>query len=131
MSSKKKVQKSEPKPKPEGYTFGRPTKYRPEYCEMLISHMSTGLSFESFAGVVGVWKEAIYEWTKKHPDFSNALKAARSKQRLALEKRALAQAFGQTKGTPATLIFILKNTIGWKDNPEPQDDSYDDLEFNE
>jgi len=93
--------------------------------------MSTGLSFESFAGVVGVWKEAIYEWTKKHPDFSNALKAARSKQRLALEKRALAQAFGQTKGTPATLIFILKNTIGWKDNPEPQDDSYDDLEFNE
>ena len=27
---------------------GRPTKYKPEYCEMLIEHMSEGLSFESF-----------------------------------------------------------------------------------
>lgn len=128
MSSKDKVKakKSESK-----NPVGRPSKYDPKYCDQLINYMKSGLSFESFAGEINVHKETLYEWAKAHKDFSDALKLARAKQRQALEKRAMAQAFGQFKGSPATLIFILKNTIGWKDNPEPQDDSYDDLEFNE
>ena len=48
--------------------IGRPSKYDSKYCDMLIEHMSEGLSFESFAGLIGTCKETIYEWTRKHPE---------------------------------------------------------------
>lgn len=51
---------------------GRPTKFKKEYCEMLIEHMKKGLSFESFAGVLEVTKSTLYEWVKDSDEFSNA-----------------------------------------------------------
>jgi transposase len=51
---------------------GRPTSYKPEYCEMLVEHMAQGLSFESFAAVTDTWKAALYDWVKTYPEFSNA-----------------------------------------------------------
>jgi DNA-binding transcriptional regulator YiaG len=43
---------------------GRPTKYKRDYCAMLISHLKDGLSFESFGGVLGVSKQTLYDWEK-------------------------------------------------------------------
>lgn len=128
---KEKAKKSKNQIKKEPNPVGRPSKYDPKYCELLIEHMKNGASFESFAGRIGIWKEALYNWTKKHEEFSNALKIGRAKQHWALEKLAMAQATGQFKGSPATLIFILKNTIGWKDQPDQIADSYEDMEFME
>lgn len=51
---------------------GRPTLYRPEYCEQLIAHRKQGLSFESFAAVVGVGRNTLYEWEKAHEEFRDA-----------------------------------------------------------
>lgn len=51
---------------------GRPTLYRPDYDEMLIKHMSSGLSFESFAGLIGVCDETIRTWTKVNASFHDA-----------------------------------------------------------
>ena len=48
---------------------GRPTKYKPEYCSMLIEHMSEGYSFESFGGTIDVSERILYEWEKKYPEF--------------------------------------------------------------
>ena len=53
---------------------GRPTLYRPEYCQELISHMQSGFTFESFAGRIGVAKHTIYDWDKVHPEFLQAKK---------------------------------------------------------
>ena len=49
---------------------GRPTDYKPEYCEMLIEHMAEGYSFESFGGIIEVDETTLYEWAKKHTQFS-------------------------------------------------------------
>lgn len=51
---------------------GRPTKYKEEYCQMLIDHMSEGYSFDSFAGIVEVNIDTLYEWAKVHAKFSDA-----------------------------------------------------------
>lgn len=51
---------------------GQPTKYREEYCEMLIKHMEQGNSFWSFAGVVSVCFDTLSEWCKQHKQFSEA-----------------------------------------------------------
>jgi len=93
--------------------------------------MAKGKSLESFAGEIGVWKQCLYDWQKQFPEFSHAIKIGRAKQHKALENMALAQAAGQLKGSPAQLIFILKNTIGWRDQPEAQDEGFEDMEFME
>ena len=51
---------------------GRPTKYKEEYCQKLIEHMAEGYSFDSFAGIVEVNIDTLYEWAKVHKDFSDA-----------------------------------------------------------
>lgn len=51
---------------------GRPTKYEPRFCEMLIFHFSQGLSFESFAGEIFVDVQTLYNWTKENKEFFEA-----------------------------------------------------------
>lgn len=66
------------KPKPDGYVFGRPTLYRPEFCEMLIEHCREGGSIEAFAGTIMVSIDALYDWFDRHEDFRQAKKIAYS-----------------------------------------------------
>lgn len=52
---------------------GRPTEYRQEYPELLMQHFSEGLTYESFAGRVGVCRATLYNW-EKIPEFLDAKK---------------------------------------------------------
>jgi hypothetical protein len=98
---------------------GRPTKYKPEYCEALIDHMAEGYTFESFGGVVGVCKDTLYEWIRTHSAFSYAQKVARTKQLLANEKLLKDIAKGKVRNANVTAqIFIMKNCHNWKDRIE-------------
>ncbi len=51
---------------------GRPTKYDPKYCEMLIEHLKQGLSFELFSTEVGCCRRTLYDWLDMHPEFLHA-----------------------------------------------------------
>lgn len=55
---------------------GRPTAYKPEYCEMLLQHCEEGYTFEAFAGRLRVCTQTLYNWEKEHPEFLEAKKAA-------------------------------------------------------
>jgi len=57
--------------------MGRPTDYRPEYCQALIDFCSTGKSLTAFAVKIGVHRDTLYQWGKVHQDFSDALTRAR------------------------------------------------------
>ena len=116
----------------EAKKLGRPTLYRPEYCQMLIDHMSKGHSLESFGAMIrgGVDKDTIYEWIKKHPDFSVAFREARQKAMIWWEKIGMGQAAGKVKGNSGTWIFWMKNRFGWKEDSNPMDEDTD-LEFTE
>ena len=57
-------------------TAGRPTKYKEEYCNEVIEYMKQGFSKEAFAGHIGVSKQQIYRWKKKHKEFRTSLKKA-------------------------------------------------------
>ena len=101
---------------------GRPTKYDPKYCQMVIDHMATGLSFEAFAAVIGVAKETLYTWVDKHPEFMDAKKEAFEKSRLFWEKVGVGQATGEIKGSSTTWIFNMKNRFGYRDKIEVSGD---------
>ena len=85
--------------------LGRPTKYRPEYCQQVKDFMATGKSLTAYAGYIDVSRETVYEWERSIPAFSDAVKTARAKRVNALEDDLL-----QMEGSKITArIFALKN----------------------
>ena len=91
--------------------------YRAEFSDLLMKHMQQGLSFESFAAVVGVHRDTLYEWVKQNPRFSDTLKMGREASLLHWEKVGMMGMHGKIKGfNAAVYIFNLKNRFGWTDN---------------
>lgn len=56
---------------------GRPTKYDPAYCDLVIEDAAIGFSLSAFAGGIRVSRESITEWRRVHPDFDEACKTAK------------------------------------------------------
>lgn len=91
------------------------SKYKPEYCEMLIKHMAQGLSFATFGAVVGCGRTTLYHWCDLYEDFSNAKKEGTERAQRFFEQRLMAKVSGQEiegidtkKIDTACLIFALK-----------------------
>lgn len=76
---------------------GQPTKYHQGYCMMIVQHMVGGLSFESFAGEIGVHRDTLYAWTNAHPEFSDAKKIGTAASLLWWEKTGIAGVMGQIR----------------------------------
>lgn len=100
--------------------MARPTKYKKEFCEKLVKHLSDGFSFESFAGLVDVCEDTIYEWCNKHPEFSEAKKRGYAKNRLWWETQGNGNLLtDKNKSFNSTVwIFNMKNRHGWRDKKE-------------
>lgn len=106
-------------PKPVDYVFGRPTKYRPEYCQGLIDHMSKGLSYETYSATIGTCRETLYAWEKAYPDFLNAKKKAFEECNIFWERMGMHGVMGKIEGFNATMwIFNMKNRFKWTDRIE-------------
>lgn len=57
---------------------GRPTDYRPEYCERVIEMGRAGCSVVEMASAIGVARATLEaRWTEAHPEFRAALQLAR------------------------------------------------------
>lgn len=99
--------------------MARPTDYKPEYDEMLITHMSEGMSYESFAGKIGAYKQTLYNWEKSQPTFLDAKREAWEKSRYFWEKIGVGGAVGKVNGFNVTAwIFNMKNRFGWRDRTD-------------
>jgi hypothetical protein len=120
---------------------GRPSRYRPEYCEAILAHFHVELersvevtrlgddgtpvtvtetvanpfpTFARFASEVGVTRETLRNWCAAHDDFAFAHERARDLQTDLLIKGGLHRVY------PANFaILALKNLAGWRDRPEP------------
>lgn len=55
---------------------GRPTKYRPEYCEQVIELGRLGKSPAQIAAALDVARATLTNWAEDHPDFLAALTRA-------------------------------------------------------
>lgn len=100
---------------------GAPSKYRAEYCDKVIKHMSSGLSFESFAGEVDVCIATLYVWEKDHPEFLEAKNRAFAKNLTWWERQAHEGLWGERDGrvfNTTNFIFQMKNRHGWRDRKD-------------
>lgn len=57
---------------------GRPTKYKPEYCEQIIELGKAGKSIAQMASHFDVDKASIFRWSEESEDFRTALARARA-----------------------------------------------------
>lgn len=119
---------------------GRPTKYKPEYCDQLVKYFDIEPHFETpvvytnkkgitkeevkylpsdlptlagFAKKLGIHRDTIHEWSKKHAKFSDSIKYAKECQEAILVTNALHGEY-----SPAFSIFFAKNNLGWKDRQD-------------
>ncbi|MDE2440978.1 MAG: hypothetical protein KGP14_08115 [Betaproteobacteria bacterium] len=65
--------------KPEGYVFGRPTKYRPEMCQEVMEWGKRGKSRAWMCAHLadGITPQTMATWEATHPDFLEAMTRAR------------------------------------------------------
>lgn len=89
---------------------GRPSKYDPKFCDMLIEDMARGYSMTAFAGLIGVCKATLNVWMDEYPDFLDAVQRAKAIRLRDWEKSALLmRANGGGNGSATITIFGLKN----------------------
>lgn len=98
---------------------GRPTDYKPEYCQLLIEHMGEGFSFEAFAAIVNCHKDTLYQWVLSHNEFSDSKKIAFERSRLFWERVGIDIAV-KGEGNATAFIFNMKNRFKgeWRDKIE-------------
>jgi hypothetical protein len=98
---------------------GRPTNYRPEYCDMVIEFMADGYSVAAFAGHIRTTRQTIYNWANEHPEFFDALKTAQAMAARWWED-ALRNVAITGQGNATAAIFALKNRgcDEWRDKQE-------------
>jgi hypothetical protein len=98
---------------------GRPTLYKPEYCDAVVAHMAGGFSLTSFAASVGVCRETVSEWCRVHPDFSVAAKRGKAVC-AAWWERVNANLAQTGQGNATACVFGLKNMAAddWRDKHE-------------
>lgn len=97
------------------------TRYRYDYCQMLVNHRAaTGKSFASFGVVAGVGIATLKKWVEEYPDFKEACELAEVASLSYWEDRMGDQATGEIKGSSTTLLAIMKNNFGefYKDKTE-------------
>lgn len=95
---------------------GRPSSYRPEYCERIVELMKEGRSLEGCASLLGVHPDSLYEWQKVHTEFSEAIRAGRAAATTFWEDRLIDVAKGAT-GNAQAIQWALRNrsraASGW------------------
>lgn len=95
---------------------GRPTKYRGEYCDQIVTFMSEGKSVVQFACDIGVHRDSIYAWAETNEAFSDALKRAKDASESYWENHLQFGALGiAPQINVAATAIILKCRFGWRD----------------
>jgi hypothetical protein len=87
---------------------GRPTSYKPTYCNEAVEYLAQGYSLTAFAGEIGVCRDSVYNWMDTHPDFFDAIKKGRAKGQATWEKRLASMAI-EGGGNATAIIFAMKN----------------------
>lgn len=112
---------------------GAPSKYKPEFEQLLIEHMSKGYSFESFQVIAGVCEDTLHDWVKKHPGWKEAKTKAFAACLLFWERLGIdhilneSQSFGEGQSQSKSLngsvwIFNMKNRFKWRDRQKDETD---------
>lgn len=79
-----------PRKKPEErLPLGRPSLYKPEYCERVVELGKLGYSPMQIAADLDIDRSTLYDWSDKYPEFSTSLKRAKVYEQAWWEKTGM------------------------------------------
>ena len=78
--------------------LGRPTKYTPEDCDLLIDIRSRGYSISAFCVHRKISRNTFHEWKKNHTEFAEAIEIADDASKAFYEHRYLQIGIGESRG---------------------------------
>lgn len=73
---------------PKKRPVGRPSKYKPEFCERVLEMAAEGASFAEYAAEFGVDRASMYRWSEEHEEFRTALARAKVLEQAWFEREA-------------------------------------------
>ena len=107
---------------------GRPTKYKPEFCDTVVEVGAKGDTLAAMAEACDVDRSTINDWMDQHPEFSRAVKRGLQKAQVWWEQKGKEATVGEVDGFNATsYIFNMKNRFkdDWRDKHEVDNTSSD------
>lgn len=97
---------------------GRPSKYDPAMCDVVIAAGADGKTLAGMAEALDIDRETLNAWREAHPAFSRAVKRGLEKAQAWWEEKGRVATFGGVDGFNATsYIFQMKNRFRdeWND----------------
>lgn len=116
--------------KPEGYVFGRPTKYKPEMCQTVIDMMAEGCCIAEVCAKLLITQDTFHRWVKSKKDFSESYGIGRQLSEGWWSKLGRGGAMGQVPINSPTWIFNMKNRFNWKDKTTTEHEGEVDVNVN-
>jgi len=98
--------------------MGRPTLYKPEYCQRIIELGKLGKQTGALAAELEVTKTCLMEWCDVYPDFSYAFHVSRNCCEQFLIDLANKQAKGEVLGSSPMLKFLLSACHGLREKTD-------------
>ena len=94
--------------------LGRPSKYDPQFCELVVEIMKQGKSIASVACAIGVSRKILYEWAEAHKNFRDALDLGKDLAQQYWENLSQDMSNGEasqcdvkSKGNPGMVQFMM------------------------
>jgi hypothetical protein len=75
-------------------TFGRPTDYKPEYCDLAHNYCLLGATNPELASFFGVVRRTVDYWIANHPEFAEAVRTGRAFADAGIARRLYQRAWG-------------------------------------
>ena len=97
---------------------GRPSKYNPEYCDLIVAWGRQGLSITQMADKLGIGRQSMYDWKAKHAAFSYAYVLAREGAEAHYARVGRANMFSGSAFDQKAWIFLMAQrfpeTYSWR-----------------
>lgn len=100
---------------------GRPTKYKPEFCDIVIECGREGMGKAEMAARLEIAYSNFDIWQHEHPEFQDAVKEAVRQSQAWWERQGRLATFGSIPGFNATsYIFQMKNRFkeDWREKQD-------------
>lgn len=96
---------------------GRPSKYVPEMCELVIEYGKQGMGMAEMAAELGISRNTLHKWIKQKPVFGDAIKEARDRSQAWWEAKGRRATFASKDFNATSYIFQMKNRFpdDWRD----------------
>lgn len=96
---------------------GRPTKYLPAFCEVVVALGEEGASKAEMCAELKIHHTTLEDWQEIHPEFSEAVKTALVLAQAWWERRGRKSTFNSSGFNATSFIFNMKNRFpdDWSD----------------